>query len=344
MTELPVATTLLQENSDRLCGCKMIKHNILILSAGRRVGLVQSFIFELKRLFPHSFVLAADMNSSLSAACQIADKSINLPSIQDEKYIDTIIKVCVKEGIGIVIPTIDTDLMLLSKNRTKFYELGICLIISDEVLVGLCRDKRETPKIFDQLGISTPVIYSKASIQFPCFIKPYDGSSSVGTMIVEDWHSVSKAILQNEKIIFMELIDNSHDEYTIDAYYDKKGQLKCLVPRQRIQVRGGEISKGVTRRNEVYDYLLPKLKLLQGAIGCVTIQVFANTKRMSFFGIEVNPRFGGGYPLSYSAGANYPAWLIAEYLQDRPLPFFDRWEADLLMLRYDTHTLCHGYK
>lgn len=322
----------------------MVRKNVLILSAGRRVELVKCFLAELKKVFPDALVLTTDMNLSLSAACQIADKGIKVPSIQAENYLDTILDICIKKNVGLVIPTIDTELLLLSKNRTKFSQAGINLIISDEFLVSLCRDKRETLNIFDSLGIPTPIIYPKTSIQFPCFIKPYDGSSSVGAMVVEDWSSLPKTILQNEKMIFMQLIDSSHDEYTVDAYYDRQGSLKCLVPRQRIQVRGGEISKGVTRRHQIYEYLLPRLRQLQGARGCVTLQLFANLEAMSFFGIEVNPRFGGGYPLSYSAGANYPAWLIAEYLQDQAVPFFDQWEANLLMLRYDAQILCHEYQ
>jgi carbamoyl-phosphate synthase large subunit len=55
--------------------------------------------------------------------------------------------------------------------------------------------------------------------------------------------------------------------------------------------------------------------------------------------LEINPRFGGGYPLSYAAGAKYPGWLIDEYLLNKEVPFFDGWESDLLMLRYDSQVL-----
>ena len=117
-----------------------------------------------------------------------------------------------------------------------------------------------------------------------------------------------------------------------------------MVPRERIEVRAGEVSKGVTRKYEVYNYLLPACKRLEGGRGCLTIQVFADLDRNSFYGLEINPRFGGGYPLSYSAGANYPRWLISEYLLGDEIEFYDQWESDLLMLRYDAKTLVHGYE
>jgi carbamoyl-phosphate synthase large subunit len=141
----------------------------------------------------------------------------------------------------------------------------------------------------------------------------------------------------------MELIDDRHTEFTVDAYYAKDGSLKCLVPRERIEVRSGEVSKGVTRKHDVYDYLLPACKKIEGACGCLTIQIFANLENESFYGLEINPRFGGGFPLSYSAGANYPGWLITEYFLGKEIGFYDQWESDLLMLRYDAKELIHGY-
>lgn len=82
----------------------------------------------------------------------------------------------------------------------------------------------------------------------------------------------------------------------------------AFFPRERIEVRSGEISKSATRRNFVYDHLLAGLPGLAGARGCITLQRFANEATGRFAGIEINPRFGGGFPFSYSAGANYPGW------------------------------------
>ena len=116
------------------------------------------------------------------------------------------------------------------------------------------------------------------------------------------------------------------------------------MPRQRLEVRGGEVSKGITRRDWVYDYLLQRLRVLPGARGCLTLQVFAGPQAGEVLGIEINPRFGGGFPLSLAAGADFPAWLLREYLHGETLPFCDDWERDLMMLRYDAKVLVHGCK
>lgn len=318
-------------------------NNILITSAGRRVELVQAFQLELKKFFPDAQVLATDMSPDSSVACQIADLALVVPTVTDVSYIDVLLDICLQYNIGMIIPTIDTELLLLSQYRKKFGENGIHIIISDIEMVKVCRDKRKTSKLFKDIGLTTPEIYSKDKIVFPCFSKPYDGSCSKGAVALLSPNQLLDSILNDKKMMFMELIAPSFIEYTVDAYYDKNSVLKCLVPRQRIEVRSGEVSKAVTQRNQLYDYLLPKLQLITGARGCLTIQVFAKIEENSYFGLEINPRFGGGYPLSYSSGANYPSWLIKEYFLEKNIEFLDKWEANLLMLRYDAKVLIHDY-
>jgi carbamoyl-phosphate synthase large subunit len=107
-------------------------------------------------------------------------------------------------------------------------------------------------------------------------------------------------------------------------------------------VRGGEVNKGITVKNHVFDFLKEKLKHIEGAVGCLTMQLFYNSETQVIKALEINPRFGGGYPLSYLAGANYPENIIREYLLGESIEVFDNWENNLLMLRYDDEILVHG--
>ena len=151
-------------------------------------------------------------------------------------------------------------------------------------------------------------------------------------------------ILDNPKNMFMELVPKSYDEYTVDIYFNKFGKLRSLVPRLRIETRAGEISKGVTSKGIVYDYLKDKLQNLKGVRGCINLQLFVKLKEKLFKAIEINPRFGGGYPLSYAAGANFPKMIIQEYILNEDINFVDDWEDNLLMLRYDSNVFVNDYK
>ena len=320
--------------------------NILITSAGRRVSLVLAFQEALKAHFPQAKVLAADANPHLSAACQIADESFSVPRLDHKDYISELIRKCLKNGVKLVIPTIDTELLLLAEHKEELVEHGIVPVISSVEFIHKCRDKRQIHEFFESCGIRVAKEYSKSNYTLPLFIKPIDGSRSVDTFTIKEESDLQPYHFENDKLMFLEYIDHDQfNEYTCDLYFGKDHKLKCAVPRKRIEVRDGEVNKGLTVKNELVDYIREHLDYIEGAVGCLTTQFFLHNHDKTIFGIEVNPRFGGGFPLSYHAGANFPDWLIREYLLDEPLaPQFESWESNLLMLRFDKEVLVHGFK
>jgi carbamoyl-phosphate synthase large subunit len=318
--------------------------NILITSAGRRVDLVDSFKIESRKLDRKLKVFCVDLNPELSPACQVADSYFLAPSVTSDEYISFLKQLCIENFITLIVPTIDTELLILSKHREEFLGHGINIVISDSIIIEECRDKNYTSNLLKTIDINTPIIYNAKKIKYPCFVKPYDGSSSLGAFALNDESMLTEDILKNPKNMFMELVPKSYDEYTVDVYFDKSGNLKSLVPRLRIETRAGEVSKGLTSKGSVYDYLKVRLSNLKGARGCITLQLFVNLKEWSFKAFDINPRFGGGYPLSYAAGANFPKMLIQEYILEEGLDFIDDWEDNLLMLRYDSKILIHDYK
>src|SRR5207249_141203 len=88
------------------------------------------------------------------------------------------------------------------------------------------------------------------------------------------------------------------------------GSVACVVPRRRLETRAGEISKGYTVRDaEIEAWGRRVCGRLPDAAGPITLQCFRRRDGHLAF-IEINPRFGGGFPLSLHAGADYPRWLL----------------------------------
>jgi carbamoyl-phosphate synthase large subunit len=194
--------------------------------------------------------------------------------------------------------------------------------------------------LFNELSINVPRAINKENPSFPLFIKPYDGSLSKDIFLIKHKEELTDSLLNNPKLMYMEYINpNDFDEFTIDAYYDKHSDLKCLVPRRRIEVRGGEISKGRTEKLDFYEILKNRLNFIKGANGCLTIQVFIGKVTGEIIGIEINPRFGGGFPLSYASGANYPGYIIQEYIMNETIDFNDNWIENRVMLRFDSEVI-----
>ena len=316
--------------------------NVLVLSAGRRVELVKALKKELQLVCPTAATFALDAYPELAAACYFADDYSQSPNALDEGYQDYLFNYCIKNEIGLVIPTIDTELNVLAGAKTEFAASGINLVVSEQELVELCSDKTKSAKVFTNMDLRTPDILDVTDLKFPCFVKPISGSGSKGAFPLFEKDDVAKNLISNNELVFMEYFSDHHEEYTVDAYFDRFSTLKCLVPRLRIETRGGEVSKGITKKNHVYEQLLPCLKKLRGATGCITVQVFSNVNTKELVGIEINPRIGGGFPLTYTAGANYLGWLLQEYLFGTQIDFFDAWSPNLMMLRYDAGVFIDG--
>lgn len=319
--------------------------NILITSAGQRVSLVNAFKSELKKVFPTGLVMTTDLNPPLSPACYISDKYFKVLPVNHKDYIQNLKSLCLDNQIKVIVPTIDTELQILADSKKEFLESGINIVVSEKEFVSHCRDKRLSNNFFLSKNIDIPEQFSPEQYKFPVFIKPKDGSLSKGIAVAYNETELKRLDIYNENIMMMEFINPSlYSEFTVDAYYDRYSVLKCLVPRKRIQVRAGEVSKALTRKNQVYITLKEKFSTINGARGCLTIQVFYSESDNKLIGIEINPRFGGGYPLSYLAGANYPKFIIEEYLLNKTLSFHESWEDNLLMLRYDAEVIVNDFK
>jgi carbamoyl-phosphate synthase large subunit len=307
---------------------------ILILSAGRRFSLIRSFKDAAAK---HGILtIAGDARPDMSSACYQADKRILLPHVRAEDYAAALIEYCAENDVRLVVPTIDTEVLRLSELREDLRGVGTEAVVCDPSLARICRDKRLTSEFFAVRGLQSPIMYPRDEIAYPCLVKPYDGSLSSGIAILRSSDDVTAALLDNPKNIFCEYLEPSqYEEFTCDAYFDRHSQLRCVVPRLRIEVRGGEVAKARTQKNDIVPFLFDRLHNLEGAKGCLTIQIMKHRETGAMFLLEINPRFGGGYPLTAQSGAAYHEWLIDEYVFGRDIPLFQGWTDRLLMLRYD---------
>jgi len=309
---------------------------VLITSAGRRVDRVRFFQRALADLRLHGRVIVTEANPQWSAAAKVADACFRSPRVADPGYDEFVLDLVRREDVGLLVPTIDPELLRLARLAEALGRLGCTAALSDAALVAICRDKRRSAEWFRGLGFETPRILDRSALTFPCFVKPVDGSASTGARALLTPDMLAPALVADDRMLFLELFaPEEFDEFTVDAFYDRGGALRCLVPRKRVEVRAGEISKGVALRGRTYDYLWPRLERLPGARGCLTFQFFVSKAETRCVASELNPRFGGGYPLSHHAGVNYPEWLLREYWLGEEIPVFEGWKDRTAMVRYD---------
>ena len=277
---------------------------ILFTRVGRRVELMQAFRKAAAELGANLTIIGADITES-APALFFCDETKIVCRIKEPEYIPQLLEICKTEKVDCLIPTIDTDLLLLAENKEKFEAIGTKVLISAVDKVKLCRDKRYTADYFMAVGLKSPVPVDDASkyeLGYPAFIKPKDGSSSIDAYKVNSAEELEEYAKKVNDYIVQPFIYGR--EFTIDIFCDYEGNPVFITPRERLAVRAGEVLK--TRIHQDDTMIQEMLTLIQDYKPCgqITVQLIQDEVTGENYYIEINPRFGGGAPLSIKAGAD----------------------------------------
>lgn len=278
----------------------MIK--ILFTGVGRRIELLQAFRNAALMLEKEIKIYGADM-AGTAPALAYCDYTRKVVAIKDPGYINNLLRICSDDHIDLLIPTIDTDLLALSENKAKFEEIGTWVMISAPDKIRICRDKNNTSQFFADCGLHAPMPvndWKEYKSGYPAFIKPKDGLSSINAFKVDNEEELEVYAGQVADYIVQPFV--SGREYTIDIFCDWDGTPITITPRERLQVRAGEVLK---TRIELDHTMIEESRRLCAAFkpcGPMTVQLIRDDAGVDWF-IEINPRFGGGAPLSMKAGA-----------------------------------------
>jgi len=283
-------------------------------------------------------VIATDSNAELSAACKIADLSFTVPRCDSPNYVGSLLEICAAHKIALLIPTIDTELELLSNAEEEFLKIGTRVAISTRNVVSICRDKARTAAHLASQKIPVPrtipideLRLDISELAYPLLLKPRAGSSSKGLYKVDSEEELRNHCRFLRNYVAQELF--SGPEYTVNMFFDHARRLRCAIPHLRIETRSGEVSKGRTEANPALLELASKIgEALPGAFGALCFQAILTASHPVVF--EINARFGGGYPLAHHAGGRFSKWLL-EWAFGLPTSISSEWKDGLTMLRFD---------
>ncbi|MFD0988645.1 ATP-grasp domain-containing protein [Mariniflexile jejuense] len=313
-----------------------MKQNILFTCAGRRNYLINYFK---EALNGNGNVIAADQDL-LAPALVDADIAMQTPNIYSDTYIPTLIEICKNNNVTALITLNDLELPILSKNKAALKKEGVKVIISSEEVIDIGFDKLKTFKLAKRLGIHTPKTYTNlknaikainaGELKYPLVIKPRWGTGSICIEFPETLEElklafklqrikIKKTILDNvskrdfkNAILIQEKLEGS--EYGLDIVNDLKGNYFGTYARLKLAMRSGETDKAVSVIDSRIEQLGKKIAEELKHIGNMDCDAFlvGNT----YYLLEINPRFGGGYPFSHEAGVNIAA-IILEWLKGK---------------------------
>lgn len=287
---------------------------IMFTGVGRRVELIQAFREAALTLNIALKIYGADM-AGTAPALVYCDCVKKVCSMRDPHYISELVEICRNEQIDLLIPTIDTDLAILSEFSTAFENTRVLVSDLDRILI--CRDKSNTAAFFRKCGCYAPeTVDNWRDYQgtYPCFIKPKDGSSSVNAFKVESITELEMYAQQIGNYIVQPFIEGT--EYTVDVLCDFEREPIYIVPRIRMQVRAGEVLKTQISVDRKIIEECKRIVATFKPIGPITIQLIRQNVTNRDYFIEINPRFGGGAPLSMKAGARSAEAILKMLLNE----------------------------
>jgi carbamoyl-phosphate synthase large subunit len=314
--------------------------NVFLTCAGRRNYLLKFFQ---EALGNQGKVFAGDATIE-APTLQEADESFLLPRINHSEYFEKLLDICQQKQVRLLIPLNDLELPYLAKQRDRFITIGTIPVVSSAEVIDICFDKFATFQFLQNLGISAPKTYlslaearaaiERGEITFPLVVKPRWGSASIGIEYPEDdeelelaYRFVKKSIMKSflaevsssdtERCILIQerLIGQEHG---LDIINNLDGSYITTFVKRKLTMRAGETDRAVTLENEELKQLGEKIGQKLGHIGNLDCDVIVGQQGLCV--LELNPRFGGGYPFSQMAGANIPAALIAWANGEEPDP------------------------
>ena len=306
--------------------------NILMLGGARRVSMAEQLIRSGQRMGADVKIISYELMREVPIAI-IAEVIIGL-KWSDPKVVDDICRICKEKEINIVLPFVDGAIEIAARCKELLPDVFIPVI--EPGLAEKMFDKVEAAKLFRDGNFEIPLTYNAINAELPAIAKPRHGSASRGIKIFNNMDELMH--LENlQEYLVQEFIENNR-EYTIDCYISQEGEILTTVPRIRLEVMGGEVTRSMTvredelirRSREVVEYF--------GFCGPVTLQFLEDMDRQRFLLMEINPRLGGGVLCSIFAGAPITDYIIREAMGMKVNPA-DDWISGTLMARYQKEAI-----
>ena len=330
--------------------------NVMLTCAGRRCHTINAFKSAMRR---GGRVFACD-SSPDAPALQEADKAFVVPRVEEEGYIEAMLSICAEYQVGLLIPAFEIELPLLAAHRARFAAIGTIPLVSSKTVIDTCYDKLKSARFLTGCGLPATRTFTtldaardaltRGALTFPLVVKPRWGVSSIGTEFPEDEEEMELAYRLVKKrlartfladisatdpehcILIQEQLSGT--EYGLDVVNDLDGRHVCTFARRKLRMWAGQTDRAVTVQDDSLEQMGRRIGENLGHVGILDCDVFVTKSGCHV--IDMNPRFGGGYPFSHIAGANLPAALMAWAESEAADPEWLTIEPDVVISRADT--------
>ncbi|HEU0336132.1 MAG TPA: ATP-grasp domain-containing protein [Gaiellaceae bacterium] len=302
---------------------------VLFTCAGQRVDIVSAFSRA------GATTVAADVDPLAPTLFHAHHRAL-VPRVDDPGYLAALAAVVDEHDVRLVVPLTDLDQALLARGRDL---LAPALVLVPEAEV--CErmgDKYLAHVFFGEHGLPTPRGWLPpdvpADARWPVLVKAREGFGSRHIYRAADADELSFHLARTPVPSFVQELCLG-EEFSIDVFCDLEGRCLNAIPRTMIQSKGGESIKGMSIQDRELIEHGARVAETVGIRGPANIQCFREPDG-SLPVTDVNPRFGGAFPLPLAAGSRYPELALALALGERPEPRLGDFRHGVVMTRFFT--------
>jgi carbamoyl-phosphate synthase large subunit len=299
---------------------------VLFTCAGQRVDIVGAF------RDAGATTVAADVNP-LAPALYHADAYALVPRVDDDGYVAALRGIVDEHDVRLVVPLTDLDQSTLATRRD---ELGALLLLPDVDVVEQLSDKYRAHELFEERGVPSPPTWLPThvpdDVPFPVLVKARVGFGSRHIYRAEHRDQLA-FFLDYTPVESLVQVQLQGEEFSIDVFCDLEGRCLNAIPRTMIESKGGESIKGMTIRDERLIELARDTSEKLRLVGPANIQCFREPNGAHYV-TDINPRFGGGFPLPLAAGGRYPDLALSLARGERPEPRLGDFREGIVMTRF----------
>jgi carbamoyl-phosphate synthase large subunit len=304
---------------------------VLFTCAGQRVDIVTEFGKA------GAFTVATDVDP-LAPAIYHADRHAFVPPVDDEDYVPALGALVRDYDVRLIVPLTDLDHEVLARERER---LDAFVLLPALDVVQAVADKYLAHKRFEALGLPSPPTWLPDEladdVPYPVLVKDRRGFGSRHIFRAHDRRELDFFLAYTPAESMVQQYC-AGEEFSVDVFCDREGRCLNAIPRTMIESKGGESIKGMTIKDwELIEHGRLVSETLR-LVGPANIQCFRQPDG-SLPVTDVNPRFGGAFPLPRAAGSGYPELAIALANGDEPEPRLGEFREGVVMTRFFSH-LC----
>ena len=245
------------------------------------------------------------------------DHGLVMPPIASDEYVPAVLEACRRWQVGGLLSFYDPDVVALSGQREALAAIGVKTVLPSQAAARTALDKwlmflglRAAGLPVPETVISMEDAHARLAdgrFQFPLVVKPRRGFGGANVFVVRDVRQMEALFGYAPDMLAQSFVEG--EEFNIDALADLDGRVVNLVAWRKFLSRRGETEHAVTVDDAPLIELGLRLARTMGCIGPMDVDFVRGPGGEATI-LDVNLRFGGGYPVSHLAGADFPAAIM----------------------------------